>query len=45
MKLAQSALMTQIDDKLIGFQDAEMKRFTEMKEMLQKIQNDLQKQA
>ena len=44
-KRAQSELMTQIDDKLIGFQDAEKERFSEMKEILQKIQDGLQKQA
>ena len=44
-KRAQSELMTQIDGKLIGFQDAERKRFTEMKEMLQKIHDGFQKQT
>jgi hypothetical protein len=45
LKHVQSELMTQIDGKLTGFQDAERERFSEMKEMLQKIQDDLQKQA
>ena len=45
LKRVQSELMTEIDGKLIGFQDAERERFSEMKEMLQKIQDGLQKQA
>ena len=45
LKHFQSELMTQIDGKLIGFQDAEKERFSEMKEILQKIQDGFQKQA
>ena len=45
LKRVQSELMTQIDGKLIGFQNAEKERFSEMKKILQKIQDGLQKQA
>ena len=45
LKRVQSELMTQIDDKLISFQDAEKERFSEMKEILQKIQDGFLKQA